>query len=58
MINLKIIMNVYSILYKAELPNSEFIELKIFNILGKEVKSLVSKQLNSETTPTQLKNRS
>lgn len=39
-------MNSYSILYKAELPYSEFVELKIYNILGKEVTILVSKKLN------------
>jgi hypothetical protein len=28
------------------LPNSEFVELKVYNILGKEVSTLVSKRLN------------
>jgi hypothetical protein len=28
------------------LPKSEFVELKIFNVLGKEVATLVSKKLN------------
>ncbi len=29
------------------LPKSEFIELKVFNVLGKEVANIVSKELNT-----------
>jgi len=38
-------MNVHSILYKAELPKSEIVELKVYNILDKEIVTLVSNKL-------------